>query len=215
MTLLVELVTRQDARRDLCYRFNRYHRTVLHDAAAFRFVGGRVSVDFTATHGLRWRDPGVERIPAPADLARWFIAAGLTDSTVPVSASTLRGARELREALYRLLRDRVLGAPVDRRAVEVVNRWAAKAPPAVQLTADGKAKRLAAPTAGSLLALVARDGVDLLGGPHADRLRECASHTCTLLYLDTSRAGSRRWCAMEVCGSRDKMTRYRRRATAR
>ncbi|MET8832303.1 ABATE domain-containing protein [Micromonospora sp. NPDC004540] len=182
------------------------------DVAAFRFVGGRVSVDFTATHGLRWREPGVERIPAPADLARWFIEAGLTDITVPVSASALRSAHELREALYRLMRGRVLEEPPDRRAIDVVNRWAAKAPPAIGLTADGSAKRLVAPTAHGLLAFVARDGVDLLGASHADRLRECSSDTCTLLYLDTSRAGSRRWCSMEVCGSRDKMARYRRRA---
>ncbi len=182
------------------------------DETAFRFVGGRVSVDFTATHGLRWRDPSVERIPAPADLARWFIEVGLTDNTVPVSASTLRSARELREALYRLMHGRVFQEPPDRQAIDAVNRWAAKAPPAVQLTANGSAKRLMEATAGSLLAFVARDGVDLLGGPHANRLRECSSETCTLLYLDTSRAGSRRWCSMEVCGSRDKMARYRRRA---
>ncbi|MDO3703176.1 ABATE domain-containing protein [Micromonospora sp. C28SCA-DRY-2] len=188
---------------------------MFHNAAAFPFVGGRVSVDFTATYGLRWRDPGVERIPAPADLARWFTEAGLTDTTVPVSTPTLRGARELREALYRLMRGRVFGEPPDRRAVDVVNRWAAKAPPAIRLTADGAATRLVEPTAGALLALVARDGVDLLGGSHAGRLRECSSDTCTLLYLDTSRAGSRRWCAMAVCGSRDKMTRYRRRAAGR
>ncbi|MGR6316518.1 ABATE domain-containing protein [Micromonospora soli] len=191
---------------------NRYHRVVFQDEAAFRFVGGRVSVDFTATHGLRWRDPSVERIPAPADLARWFVEAGLIDIPVPVSASALRSARELREALYRLMRGRVLEEPLDRRAIDLVNRWAAKAPPAIRLTADGSAKHLVAPTADGLLAFVARDGVDLLGGSHANRLRECSSDTCTLIYLDTSRAGSRRWCSMEVCGSRDKMARYRRRA---
>ncbi|MFC0029600.1 CGNR zinc finger domain-containing protein [Micromonospora chaiyaphumensis] len=182
------------------------------DEAAFRFVGGRVSVDFTATRGLRWRDRGVERIPAPADLARWFVEAGLTDLTVPVSASALRNARELREALYRLMRGRVRGEPLDGESIDLVNRWAAKAPPATRLTADGSATRLVAPTADGLLALVARDGVDLLGASRANRLRECSSDTCTLLYLDTSRAGSRRWCAMEACGSRDKMARYRRRA---
>ncbi|WP_168215158.1 ABATE domain-containing protein [Micromonospora sp. MH33] len=168
-------------------------------------------MDFTATHGLRWRDPGVERVPAPADLARWFIEAGLTAMPVPVSASTHRSALDLREALYRLMRGRVSQEPLDRRAIDVVNGWAAKAPPAVQLTADGSAKRLVAPTAGKLLTFVARDGVDLLGGPHADRLGECSRDTCTLLYLDTSRAGSRRWCSMEACGSRHKMARYRRR----
>ncbi|GGR88876.1 hypothetical protein GCM10010169_36440 [Micromonospora fulviviridis] len=184
---------------------------VFQDEAAFRFVGGRVSVDLTATRGLRWRDRGVERVPAPADLARWFVEAGLTASPVPVSAATHRSALELREALYRLMRGRVLGEPLDRRAIDVVNGWAAKAPPAVRLTADGSEKRLVKPTAGELLALVAHDGVDLLGGPHANRLRECSRDTCTLLYLDASRAGSRRWCSMEVCGSRDKMVRYRRR----
>jgi predicted RNA-binding Zn ribbon-like protein len=182
------------------------------DETAFRFVGGRVSVDFTATHGLRWRDPSVERIPAPADLARWFVAAGLTDVTVPVSASALRGAHALREALYRLMRARIVQRPVDGRDVGVVNRWAAKAPPPVRLTPDGTTGQLVEPTAGGLLALVARDGVDLLAGPDADRLRECSSATCTLLYLDTSRAGRRRWCSMAVCGSRDKMARHRRRA---
>lgn len=182
---------------------------------AFRFVGGRVSVNFTATLGLRWRNPPVERLPAPADLARWFVEAGLTDSTVPVSASTLRGARELREALYRLMQRRVGQEPPDGRSVDVVNRWAATSPPALQLTADGTGKRLLAPTAAGLLALVARDGVDLLAGPDAGRLRECSGDTCTLLYLDTSRAGNRRWCSMDVCGSRDKMARYRRRAPGR
>ncbi|MFU8875748.1 CGNR zinc finger domain-containing protein [Micromonospora sp. SL4-19] len=182
------------------------------DEAAFRFVGGRVSVDFTATHGLRWRDPSLERIPAPADLARWFLEAGLTDIPVPVSASALRSARELREALYRLMRGRVFQESLDRRAIDVVNRWAAKAPPAVRLTADGTAKHLVEPAVSGLLAFVARDGVDLIGSPHANRLRQCSSDTCTLLYLDTSRAGSRRWCSMQACGSRDKMARYRRRA---
>ncbi|MFR9780828.1 CGNR zinc finger domain-containing protein [Micromonospora sp. MS34] len=179
---------------------------------AFRFVGGRVSVDFTATRGLRWRDPSVERLAAPADLTRWFVEVGLTGVTVPAPASTLRGARELREALYRLMHGRACQEPPDLRAIDVVNRWAAKAPPAVRLTADGTSKHFVNPVAGGLLAFVARDGIDLLGGPDAGRLRECSSDTCTLLYLDTSRAGNRRWCSMDVCGSRDKMARYRRRA---
>jgi predicted RNA-binding Zn ribbon-like protein len=185
---------------------------VSQDERAFPFVGGRVSVDLTATHGLRWRDPSVERIPTPDDLARWFIAAGLADASLSVSASTLRGAHVLREALYRLMHARITRAPLDERAVDVVNRWAARRPPAVRLTPDGTAQHLVAPTAGGLLALVARDGVDLLAGPQADRLRECSSATCTLLYLDTSRAGRRRWCSMAVCGSRDKMARHRQRA---
>jgi predicted RNA-binding Zn ribbon-like protein len=174
----------------------------------FRFVGGRPSLDFTATLGKRRRDPPVERIPTPADLGRWFAESGLTSAAPEVSPAVLREARLLREALYRLMR-----GPVAAADLRVVNRWAARTPPAPVLRAErsGLTAVLAGPTAAGLLALLARDGVEILGGPLGARIRECAGEACTLLYLDTSRAGSRRWCAMELCGSRDKMARYRRR----
>jgi predicted RNA-binding Zn ribbon-like protein len=181
------------------------------DEAAFRFVAGRPVVDFTGTLGKRWRDTPVERLPDPAALGRWFAESGLTDAPVAVSTTALRQAYHLREALYRLMRGPAFGERPATADLEVVNRWAARTPPAVALSADLTA-RLREPTANELLALLARDGVELLGGPLGARLRECASETCTLLYLDTSRAGSRRWCSMELCGSRDKMARYRRRA---
>lgn len=181
---------------------------------AFQFVAGRPSVDFTGTLGKRWRDPAVERIPTPADLGRWFAESGLTLAPVAVPAAALRHAYQLREALYRLMRGPVFGDRPIREDLELVNRWAARMPPAFALSAGpaGLTAQLVEPTAAELYSLLARDGVELLGGPLGDRLRECSSETCTLLYLDTSRAGSRRWCSMESCGSRDKMARYRRRS---
>ncbi len=184
------------------------------EEAAFRFVAGRPSVDFTATLGMRWRDPAVERIPTPADLGRWFTASGLTLAPLDVSPAVLRHAHRLREALYRLMRAAAFsGKRPAATDVELVNRWAARTSPAPALRAGraGLTAVLVEPTAAGLLTLIARDGVEVLGGPLAARIRECSSQTCTLLYLDTSRAGSRRWCSMEVCGSRDKMARYRRR----
>jgi predicted RNA-binding Zn ribbon-like protein len=177
---------------------------------AFRFVAGRPSVDFTSTLGKRWREPAVERIPTPADLGRWFVESGLTSASPGVSPAALRHAHQLREALYRLMRVPVFSERPAGADLELVNHWAARTPPALALRADLSAT-LVEPTTTRLLALLARDGVELLGGPPGERLRECASETCTLLYLDTSRGASRRWCSMETCGSRDKMARYRRR----
>lgn len=51
----------------------------------------------------------------------------------------------------------------------------------------------------------------LLSGP-LERIGECPS--CGWLFLDTSRNGTRRWCSMATCGSRDKMARYHRRRRA-
>lgn len=169
----------------------------------FRWHGGRHSVDFTATLGKRW-GPVVERLPEPADLARWFQEAGMTGELVEISTTDLADARELREALYALF----TGSSTD---VSLVNRWLARPVESGLLEAgSGKLTRLAPTTdARGLLALVARDGADLLTGPWAHRIRECERPDCSLLFVDESRAGARRWCSMETCGARSKMARYR------
>ncbi|HYN73862.1 MAG TPA: CGNR zinc finger domain-containing protein [Nakamurella sp.] len=65
-----------------------------------------------------------------------------------------------------------------------------------------------------MLSAVARDALEVLTGTTAGRLRECEADDCGLLFLDTSRPGSRRWCSMERCGNRHKVRELRsRRAT--
>lgn len=66
-------------------------------------------------------------------------------------------------------------------------------------------------TGTALLSTVARDAVELFTGPYADRIRECGSDLCKLLFVDTSRPGRRRWCAMEHCGNLHKVRAHRAR----
>jgi predicted RNA-binding Zn ribbon-like protein len=61
------------------------------------------------------------------------------------------------------------------------------------------------------LSTVARDSIDLFTGAFADRLRECDSPECALLFVDTSRPGRRRWCSSDACGSKDRSAACRRR----
>ncbi|MGB8941747.1 MAG: CGNR zinc finger domain-containing protein, partial [Streptomyces sp.] len=69
------------------------------------------------------------------------------------------------------------------------------------------------PGCAALLAVVARDAVDLLTDPAARALmRQCEGDTCPIVYLDTSRGRRRRWCSSEVCGNRERVARHRRRA---
>ncbi len=70
------------------------------------------------------------------------------------------------------------------------------------------------PTAAAALATLARDAVDLFGGPLASRVRVCAAADCGLLLVDTSRPGRRRWCSMQRCGNRAKIREHRARRTA-
>ena len=56
---------------------------------------------------------------------------------------------------------------------------------------------------------LARDAVDLFGGPLAHRIRICAADNRGLLFVDASQPGKRRWCSMERCGNRAKIRTHR------
>jgi predicted RNA-binding Zn ribbon-like protein len=75
----------------------------------------------------------------------------------------------------------------------------------------GGGTTVVAPTAPAALATLARDAVDLFGGPLAGRIRVCSADDCGLLFVDTSRPGQRRWCSMERCGNRAKVREHRAR----
>lgn len=170
---------------------------------AFPWHGGRLSVNFTATLAKRG-GAAFERLPGPGDLARWFHEAGMADTLPTVSPKHLTQARELREALYGLF----TAPDAD---LDVVNHWATRPVPGGHLERQAGTVTLHPPRTDvhGLLSLLARDGAALVSGLLANRVRECEHEDCWLLFVDESRAGRRRWCSMETCGTRTKMARYR------
>ncbi|WP_214415541.1 CGNR zinc finger domain-containing protein [Sphaerisporangium fuscum] len=128
----------------------------------------------------------------------------------------LTAARALREALHRVLFSAMGGHVPDPADVAQVNKTAARADLAPQLTLGGAGGltalnwRAAQPVQAAL-ATVARDAVLLVGGPLLARVKECENPECTLLFLDDSQARRRRWCSMERCGNLVKIAGYRSR----
>ena len=55
---------------------------------------------------------------------------------------------------------------------------------------------------------------ELLASDDLAAVRECASPTCSWLFLDKSKSHSRRWCDMKVCGNRLKVRRFYERTRA-
>jgi len=176
----------------------------------FHFKAGRTCLDFAATVGERWRR-SFERLRAPDDLTRWLVQSSLLETAPVVSDVELDRARALREAIYRSAKLGGVGNPAC-EDIELINRIAALAPLAPRLSADARAVVWASehPVAAAL-STIARDAIDLVSGPLASRVRECAASDCALLFLDASRPGRRRWCAMAACGNRAKTKSYRRR----
>ncbi len=176
----------------------------------FRFGLGDLSLEFVATLAGRHRVP-FDRLAGPHELELWLRAAGLLEEA-RCGDRDLAAARELREAIYRLLsaaRHDERAAPRD---VAVINRLAREGVPAPQLDPSlALVWSCADPVAGAL-ARVAASAIRLVSGPDLHRVRDCADPTCSLLFIDHSRPGRRRWCSMERCGNRSKTARYRRRA---
>jgi predicted RNA-binding Zn ribbon-like protein len=86
--------------------------------------------------------------------------------------------------------------------------------PVPVLTSSGQLRWAAGDPVSAALALVARDAIDLVVSPTADRLRDCANPECNAIFLDVSRPGTRRWCSMGTCGNRAKKTALRNKRAA-
>ena len=183
------------------------------DDLAFRFVAGHRALDLLATLGNRHRS-AVERLRGPADLDRWLTAAELPTGA-EADHGDLHDARQLRETVNRLVRATLSDQAPRAADLRELNRWARL--PALTPQLDSKLRRrwTAEHPVRAALALIAREAAELLTNPDRRLIRECAAApSCSLVYLDRSRAGRRRWCEMNRCGSRAKMTNYRDRRNA-
>jgi len=187
---------------------------VSYDGKPFRFDPGALCLELLTTGGPG-RFARYEVLREPADLMAWVERSRLPGGLeLSVSREELEAARTLRDALFLATADRAQGRPLDPRHLAVVNAAAAEAPLVARIEADGRRGWAPGGTGTRLLSTVARDAVDLFTGPYAHRIRECGAHDCYLLFVDTSRPGRRRWCAMEHCGNRHKARTHRARRPA-
>jgi predicted RNA-binding Zn ribbon-like protein len=175
----------------------------------FKFRGGHPALDLAATVAGRLGAAPRDLLAAPDDLDRWLVAAGLADTASGATQGELSQARSLREALYRLAMSRAEGRDLPDADREQLNGLAALPAASLQLDKEGRA-RLSGDVC-ALLAGLARDGVALLGGDAADRIRQCDGPPCAVLFVDLSRKGDRRWCSMSACGNKAKVAEYRKR----
>ncbi len=182
---------------------------------SFWFDAGAVCLDFAHTGG-EGRYAVFESLHQPADLGGWLAQPPLgAVATVPVTARELAAAKALRQAIWDAAQARAARRPLPAEAVAAINRAAAMAPLIPELTDDGTAAGWAPPVrATQALSTLAREMIELLSGPLSERIRQCASDDCPLVFVDSSRPNARRWCSMERCGNRHKLRALRaRRAT--
>lgn len=196
----------------------------------FDFSGGRLCLDFANTGRrprgvLEWDD-----LSDYQDLVAWSQQTGIlsaNDARALVTGaadqpgragSVVGGARDLREAIYRVFSAVAAGQTPAATEVSVLSDAATSAWTHHRIAPSdaGFAWELVLDPGSLELPLwpVARSAAELITSADLTSVRECALETCSWLFLDRSKNHSRRWCDMKSCGNRSKARRHYRRRHA-
>jgi predicted RNA-binding Zn ribbon-like protein len=189
---------------------------------SIRLVGGLLCLDFVNT--TDWKRPGVPHasgmdvLSEATMLVRWGRRLGVLSSRgrATTSDAELAAARDLRATIHELLSPVSSGSAPPPAALERLRSAYIEALPHARIRGTEGAWPLTWSKADprSVRFAVAANAITLLNDPEKlHRVRQCPGRNCGGLFIDAS--GRRRWCSMEVCGSRAKMRRlYQRQRTA-
>ena len=196
---------------------------------SFEFTGGHPCLDFANTTDDRGSDHPQERLTGYALLVQWALEAGVLTrhtgerlrrlaSAAPAdAAATLREAIHLRETTFEIFSNVAQGRAIPGPALATLNAFVRRAAGHTHLVRTNRrfTSEWIEPELhlDAMLWPVSRAAAELLTGAEIDHVRQCASETCSWLFLDRSKNHRRRWCDMKICGNRDKARRYYRRHT--
>ena len=206
------------------------------------FVGDDLALDFLNSVAAPWGRE-LEWLADGSDLVAWLeqaraVPAEVTqhfqaDAGLRALDAVASEARELRE-WFRMFVGSHAGRPLEPASLEelaplnrllagdAAYRQIALAPPpaAAVIDDDGHGALRWEPrrhwrTPQALLLPIAEAMGELVCRKDFTLVRKCEGPTCTLWFYDVSKAHTRRWCSMAVCGNRAKAATHRARARQR
>src|SRR5262245_8092356 len=194
-------------------------------ASDFPRVGNLLWLDFVNTEPVR-NGERVDLLRGFGDRVAWLQAVSGLPADAARQAARWEGKAEgqavwrealalraaLREGAERLADGKALGE----RTVAAVNRVLASRAMSRELIREGRRwvsrARPVSTAPGHLLIPIVESAAWLLEHGAPSLVRRCEGSSCVLLFYDTTRNRSRRWCSMEGCGSRAKAAAYYRRS---
>jgi predicted RNA-binding Zn ribbon-like protein len=180
-------------------------------------VGGHLALDFANTVDDPEGPARHDHIGTYAALVGWSVRIGVTspdqEERPEDAAAALRQAHALRQTILETFTDIAAGESAAARHWTELRPYVTEAIGRAQLAPTASGYGLTWPGRNSLLGPVAYAAFELLTGPELHRVKRCAG--CPWLFLDQSKNGSRRWCAMNDCGTHAKIQRYVAKRAAR
>lgn len=205
-----------------------------HEFAARDFIGGDAALDFVNTVTGRDQEPR-DWLDSYASLLAWAtLVRLLPEKHLRTLTKKMHGepgaagralirAKGLREDLFALVSAVASGnAPPKSALAALREHWLAGVDAHELRFESGRVItdiRADAADFDLIAAIIAYRMVEHVMPQPIDRLRMCGGKNCAWVFLDSSKAGRRRWCDMAVCGNVAKAQRFyarsRRRSSAR
>ncbi len=190
----------------------------------FHLSGGPSCLDFANTVSWRRSSQPIDRLNRYGDLIEWARQRGVLMPAEgqaldvearrrPVAAARmLTRTRALREAIYRVFSGIAVGTQPNGEDLAHLDRELHEALRNLHLTPTRSGAILAWSRGRGQLARplwsAARSAAEVLISDNVRRLKTCPASNCGWVFLDTSKNGTRRWCDIQVCGSRAKSRSY-------
>ena len=185
----------------------------MEESIKFYFVGNNLSLDFVNSLVASNAGP-VDLLKHTNDLVNWSVAAGLIQNSERAKLeddwylegdAKLARARRFRTTLHEMFEGIRRDATVGDASLKLLNKalWRQTGRTEIVRNGLGFAKRFLTDHTDpeQLFAAIANSAADLLCYADLSLIKKCESDDCVLIFHDTSKNHSRRWCSMAHCGN--------------
>ncbi|MCP4977561.1 MAG: hypothetical protein GY931_15520 [Maribacter sp.] len=195
------------------------------DINKIRLDGVRLCLNFINTLHDRIEEPKQDYLSSLDYLIQWAFKAGSINLDVKKELQEvlnskningkgfLRKAIQLRELLHRIFISIINDEKISKQDLDKFNGILGIYFSKLQLNLCGRTFEegwnLPIDHPNQIIAPIVKDSYLLITEGRLDRIKECPK--CGWLFYDVSKNGKRKWCSMEVCGSRAKALDWYRR----
>jgi len=185
----------------------------------FLFLGDVLALDLVNTEVVVRGKPR-DLLATPEDVGQWWQAAqrSYPDRDVVQASGVARfdraallALKELRTALRGIFGALADGTTPASAGIDVVNSVLHTGAHALMLTSSGavQAGYQAQPGADSMRFAIALSALRLVRDGERPRLHRCSNDRCVLLFYDTTKSATRRWCSLGCMDRARSAKRYR------
>jgi predicted RNA-binding Zn ribbon-like protein len=186
----------------------------------FVFLAGVLALDFVNTDVVIRSKPR-DFLAEPADLAAWWQAAldhhavqveGV-DKFAQAGPDSLGDAKVLRKALRGIFTAVAHSQPVQQADLAILNQVLRTGHASLTLAPDGRFLPLYRTDHSAderVRFAIALSAFELLSEGDLSRLHKCKNERCVLLFYDTTKSATRRWCSTDCMNRARSIENYRR-----